>query len=140
MLNQVNLVGRLGRDPEVNYLADGTAAANINIATDRHWKNKAGEKQDETEWHRITAYGRLAEIMGEYLSKGSLVFISGRLKTRKWQDKQGGNRYTTEIIAGELKMLGDKKSSNGKDSSDDRGNRKPPQQAPPADFDDSIPF
>lgn len=105
-LNKVILIGNLGRDPEVRYLPDGGAIANISVATTDVWKDKSGDKQERTEWHRIAFFGRLAEIAGEYLKKGSQVYVEGRLQTRKWQDKEGKERYTTEIVANEMKMLG----------------------------------
>ncbi len=106
-VNKVILVGNLGRDPETRYSTSGAAICNITIATSRQWKDKAsGEKREETEWHRVVFYDRLAEIAGEYLKKGRPVYIEGRLKTRKWQDKEGEDRYTTEIIAEEMQLLG----------------------------------
>jgi single-strand DNA-binding protein len=105
-VNKVTLIGNLGRDPEVRYLPDGGAITNISVATTDVWKDKSGDKQERTEWHRVAFFGRLAEIAGEYLKKGSQVYIEGRLQTRKWQDKEGKERYTTEIVANEMKMLG----------------------------------
>ncbi|SFZ74354.1 single-stranded DNA-binding protein [Chitinimonas taiwanensis] len=107
-LNKVLLIGNLGRDPEMRYMPDGSAVCNFSIATTETWKDKnSGQKQEKTEWHNITMYRRLAEIAGQYLKKGSSVYIEGRLQTRKWQDKTtGADRYTTEIIADEMKMLG----------------------------------
>ena len=105
-INKVILIGNLGRDPEVRYLPDGGAVTNISVATTDTWKDKSGEKQERTEWHRVAFFGRLAEIAGEYLKKGSQVYIEGSLRTRKWQDKDGQDRYTTEIVASEMKMLG----------------------------------
>ena len=105
-VNKVILIGNLGRDPEVRYLPDGAAIANISVATTDVWKDKSGDKQERTEWHRVAFFGRLAEVAGEYLKKGSQVYIEGRLQTRKWQDKEGKERYTTEIVANEMKMLG----------------------------------
>lgn len=105
-INKVILIGNLGRDPEVRYLPDGAAVTNISVATTDTWKDKSGEKQERTEWHRVAFFGRLAEIAGEYLKKGSQVYIEGSLRTRKWQDKDGQDRYTTEIVASEMKMLG----------------------------------
>lgn len=106
-LNKVQLIGNLGRDPEVRYTPSGSAVCNISIATTRTWKNRdSGERQDETEWHRVVFYDRLAEIAGEYLKKGRPVYVEGRLKTRKWQDKDGKDQYTTEIVAEEMQMLG----------------------------------
>ena len=102
-INKVILVGHLGQDPEVKYMPSGSAVANVSIATTESWKDKnTGEKQDRTEWHRVVFFARLAEIVGEYLRKGSQIYVEGRLQTRKWQDKSGQDRYTTEIIASEM--------------------------------------
>ncbi len=106
-VNKVILIGNLGKDPEVRYTPSGSAICNITLATSRNWKDKtSGERQEETEWHRVVFYDRLAEIAGEYLRKGKSVYVEGRLKTRKWQDKDGADKYTTEIIAQEMTMLG----------------------------------
>jgi single-strand DNA-binding protein len=105
-VNRVILVGNLGCDPETRYQADGGAITNISIATTSHWKDKSGEKQEQTEWHRIVFFGKLAEIAGEYLVKGSQVYIEGKLRTRKWQDRDGVEKYTTEIVADSMQMLG----------------------------------
>ena len=106
-VNKVILVGNLGRDPEVRYLANGSAVANVTIATSDSWKDKtSGEKQERTEWHTVVFFGRLAEIAGEYLKKGSQVYVEGGLRTRKWQDKEGRDRYSTEVVASEMRMLG----------------------------------
>ncbi len=107
-LNRATLIGNLGKDPEIRYTPDGAAVCNVSIATTSTWRDKAsGERRDETEWHRVVFYGRLAEIAGEYLKKGRPVFVEGRLKTRKWQDKDSGtDRYSTEIIADQMQMLG----------------------------------
>src|SRR4051812_48440587 len=105
-LNKVMIIGNLGRDPEVRYTANGDAVANLAIATTDSWKDKSGEKQEKTEWHRVVMYGRQAEIAGEYLKKGRPVYIEGRLQTRKWQDNQGQEHYTTEIVADRMQMLG----------------------------------
>jgi single-strand DNA-binding protein len=110
-VNKVILLGRLGKDPEVRYMANGEAVANFSIATSESWKDKSGEKQEKTEWHNCTAYKRLAEIVGEYVKKGSQIYVEGKLQTRKWEDKQGVTKYTTEIIVHELTMLGDKQNS-----------------------------
>ena len=108
-LNKFQCIGRLGKDPEIRYSASGAAIANITIATSDNWKDKqTGEKQERTEWHRVVFFNRLAEVVGEYLKKGSQVYVEGRLQTRKWQDKEGQDRYTTEIVASELQMLGSK--------------------------------
>jgi len=105
MVNKVILVGRLGKDPEIHYTPDGTMITNFTIATSEQWKDKNGEKVQKTEWHQIVAYRKLAEICGNYLVKGKLVFIEGRIQTRSWEDKEGIKRYITEIIAGDMKML-----------------------------------
>ena len=112
-VNKVILVGNLGRDPETRYMPDGGAITNISIATTSTWKDKSGEKQEATEWHRIAFFGKLAEIAGEYLKKGSQVYVEGKLRTRKWQDKDGHDKYTTEIIADEMKMLGSRQGLGG---------------------------
>lgn len=113
-LNKVILIGNLGRDPETRYMPDGGAVTNFSIATTETWKDKnSGEKQEKTEWHRITTYRRLAEIAGEYLKKGSQVYIEGKLQTRKWTDKDGVEKYTTEVIADEMKMLGSRQGMGG---------------------------
>jgi single-strand DNA-binding protein len=111
-VNKVILVGNLGKDPEVRYAPSGQAIANCTIATSESWKDKtSGEKQERTEWHRIVFFGRLAEIAGEYLKKGSQIYVEGRLQTRKWQDKEGHDRYTTEVVANEMQMLGSRSGS-----------------------------
>ena len=113
-VNKVIIIGNLGRDPEVRYTPSGSAVCNVSVATTRNWKNRdSGEKQEETEWHRVVFYDRLAEIAGEYLKKGRSVYVEGRLKTRKWQDKDGAEKYTTEIIAEEMKMLGGREGMGG---------------------------
>jgi single-strand DNA-binding protein len=105
-VNKVILIGNLGRDPEVRYMPDGGAVANISVATTESWKDKSGEKQERTEWHRVAFFCKLAEIAGEYLKKGSQVYVEGSLRTRKWQDKEGQERYTTEVVADRMQMLG----------------------------------
>ena len=105
-VNKVILVGNLGRDPETRYTTSGDAVTNIRVATTDTWKDKNGEKQERTEWHRVAFFGKLAEIAGEYLKKGSQVYVEGRLQTRKWQDKDGQDKYTTEIVADRMQMLG----------------------------------
>ena len=113
-INKVILVGNLGRDPEVRYSAKGSAIANITIATSEQWTDKqSGQKQEKTEWHRVVMFNRLGEIAGEYLKKGSQVYIEGKLQTRKWQDNNGQDRYTTEIVANEMQMLGSRGGSGG---------------------------
>jgi single-strand DNA-binding protein len=119
-VNKVILVGNLGADPEVRYTTSGSAVANFRIATSEEWRDKnSGEKQSRTEWHRVVAFGRLGEICGEFLHKGKQVYIEGRLQTRSWEDKDGNTRYTTEIVAREMQMLG---AAPGRDSREpDRG-------------------
>jgi single-strand DNA-binding protein len=110
-VNKVILLGNLGRDPETRYTTGGDAVCNLSIATSEQWKDKNGEKQERTEWHRVVLFGRQAEIAGEYLKKGSQVYVEGRLRTRKWQDKEGQDRYTTEIVADTMQMLGSRSGS-----------------------------
>jgi len=149
-VNKVILIGNLGRDPEVRYTASGTAAANFPVATNETWKDRNGERQEKAEFHRIVAWSRLAEVCGEYLRKGSKVYIEGRLQTRKWQDQNGQDRYTTEIVANEMQML-DSRSGGGGAAPMGGGEQRPAQapaaetggggaQEAPADFDDDIPF
>ncbi|MCV2886261.1 single-stranded DNA-binding protein [Aestuariibacter sp. AA17] len=105
-VNKVILVGNLGQDPEVRYMPNGNAVANLTLATSESWKDQQGQLQERTEWHRLTMYRRLAEVAGEYLRKGSQIYVEGKLQTRKWQDQQGQDRYTTEIIVDQMQMLG----------------------------------
>lgn len=151
-VNKVTLIGNLGADPEVRYTANGSAVANIRLATAESWRDKeSGEQQERTEWHRVVFFSRLAEIVGEYLKKGSQVYIEGRLQTRKWQDRDGNDRYTTEIVANEMQMLGGRGGGAGGGDSDSDGagssQSRPPAAAaggstepPMDDFDDDIPF
>lgn len=155
-VNKVILVGNLGNDPDVRYMPSGGAVTNISVATSETWKDKnSGEQQERTEWHRVVLFGRLGEIAGEYLRKGSKVYIEGKLQTRKWQDNNGQDRYTTEIVANELQMLdsrggAEQSFGSGMNNQQPRGQQQPfqqgrPQQQPaPAgdfgDFDDDIPF
>ena len=145
-VNKVILVGHLGRDPEMRYATSGAAIANVSIATSESWKDKTtGEQQERTEWHRVVFFARLAEIVGEYLKKGSQVYIEGRLQTRKWQDKEtGADRYSTEIVANDMQMLGGRGGASAGDSSFSAGSgdevAKPAPAAPKSDFDDDIPF
>lgn len=143
-INKVILIGNLGRDPEVRYTPSGLAVANLTIATSESWKDKqSGEQVERTEWHRIVMYQRLAEIAGEYLRKGSKIYIEGRLQTRKWQDKNTGqDRYTTEIVANEMQMLDGKGGSGGSDSMPTQEKATATAEAAPAldSFDDDIPF
>lgn len=170
-VNKVIIVGNLGQDPEVRYLPSGGAVANITVATSESWNDKGtGEKKEQTEWHRIVLFGKLAEIAGEYLKKGSQVYIEGKLQTRKWTDKDGVDRYTTEVVVsmgGTMQMLGGKnapasqtawgepqqpggnganpqRGGRGASNGNQRGNRPANQSQganePPMDFDDDIPF
>jgi single-strand DNA-binding protein len=120
-VNKVILIGNLGRDPETRYMPDGGAITNISVATTDVWKDKNGEKQEKTEWHRVAFFGKLAEIAGEYLKKGSQVYVEGRLQTRKWQDKEGVDKYTTEVIADRMQMLGSRQGMGGGGAGADRG-------------------
>lgn len=136
-VNKVILVGNLGKDPEVRYTPSGSAVANFSIATSEEWKDKnTGEKQERTEWHRIVAFGRLGEICGEYLHKGRQVYIEGRIQTREWEDRDGNKRYTTEVIAREMKMLG----SAGREGSAKSADERYPVEEPISVPDDDIPF
>lgn len=137
-LNKVMIIGRLGADPDLKYMPSGKGVANIRVATSERWKDRqTGDTKERTEWHSVVAYDKLAEIMAEYLRKGSQVYIEGKLQTRKWQDKEGKDRYTTEIIAQQLQMLGGKPQGERQETS------RPQQSSQPADtggFDDDIPF
>ncbi len=143
-VNKVILVGNLGADPEVKYMPNGNAVANVTLATSESWKDKqSGENREKTEWHRVVFFRRLAEIVGEYLKKGSQVYIEGKLQTRKWQDKNGNDRYTTEIIANEMQMLGGRGGGGSADFGGAAASQSAPAAAPAAttdDFDDDIPF
>ncbi len=150
-VNKVILVGNLGRDPETRYNPEGGAICNVSIATTDRWKDKSsGEQQERTEWHRVVFFNRVAEIAGEYLKKGSAVYIEGALRTRKWQDKEGQERYTTEIVADRLQMLGSKPSREGEEPEQRRepatagADSRPAAAKKPAgkfdDMDDDIPF
>lgn len=147
-INKVIIVGNLGGDPETRYMPSGSAVTNLTVATNESWKDKqTGEQKDRTEWHKVAMFNRLAEVAAEYLRKGSQVYIEGKLRTRKWQDKSGQDRWTTEIIADEMQMLGGRGGSGGGSapmgSSSDSGPSGPssaPPQPGPDDFDDDIPF
>lgn len=156
-LNQVNLIGRLGQDPEVKYLPNGDAVCNLSLATSERWKDKqSGEQKESTEWHRVVLFGKLAEIACQYLSKGTMVYFQGKLKTRQWE-KDGEKRYTTEIHANEMKMLGSKDDGGGsrdgnnaqqprpaaqqsRPAQQQQSRPAPQQQQPQDDFDSDIPF
>lgn len=142
-INKVIVVGNLGQDPEVRYMPSGGAVTNISVATSETWKDKSsGENQERTEWHRIVFFNRLAEIAGEYLKKGSKVFVEGSLRTRKWEDKNGNDRYTTEIVAKEMQMLDSKGGSANFEKSSSKPASSENNNAPADmdDFDDDIPF
>jgi single-strand DNA-binding protein len=142
-VNKVILLGNLGRDPEIRYTTGGDAVGNLNIATTEKWKDKNGEKQERTEWHRVTLWGRQAELAGEYLKKGSSVYIEGSLQTRKWTDKDGVEKYTTEIRADRMQFV-NTGGGGGERQQQDRPQQQRQQQQPrqknDADFDDDIPF
>lgn len=162
-INKCIILGRVGNDPEVKYSASGSAIANLSVATSEQWNDKAtGEKKEQTEWHRVVVFGKLAEVAGEYLRKGSQVYIEGKLRTRKWTDQSGVEKYTTEIVLqpmnGVMQMIGGKSSDNGNQQSQQRqqsgsnqqsgwgkpqqpsNTSKPQANEPPMDFDDDIPF
>ena len=143
-INKVILVGNIGQDPEVKYLPSGGAVANVSLATSESWKDKqSGEVKERTEWHNVTFYQRLAEIVGEYLKKGSQIYVEGSLRTRKWQDKNGQDRYTTEIIASDMQMLGGRGGSSDGGANKDAGRSREPAKGPSnydEGFDDDIPF
>ena len=144
-VNKVIVVGNLGKDPETRFMPDGKAVCNFSVATTDKWKDKAtGESKEATEWHRVSSFGRLAEICGEYLKKGSQVYIEGKLRTRKWQDKEGQDRYTTEIIADAMQMLGSRSGMGGGESREPAGMGESRPAKKPAgqfqDMDDDIPF
>lgn len=146
-VNKVILIGNLGADPETRYLPSGDAVTNIRIATTENWKDKSGEKQEHTEWHRISFFGRQAEIAGEYLKKGSPVYIEGRIRTRKWQDKEGQDRYSTEIVADRMQLLGSRGGEGGgggmREAPSGGGGKAPAKKGGGGSFDDmddDIPF
>ncbi len=150
-VNKVIVVGNLGRDPETRYMPDGAAITNVSVATSFQWTDKAsGEKKEETEWHRIVFRGKLAEVAGEYLKKGSQVYVEGRLRTRKWQDKEGQDKYTTEIVADRMQMLGSRAGAGEPREAPPEGRASEPRPAAGApskkpagkfdDMEDDIPF
>lgn len=157
-VNKVILVGNLGRDPEMRYMPSGDALASFSIATTDTWKDKSGQRQERTEWHRISMFGKQAEIAGQYLKKGSSVYIEGRLQTRKWTDKEGQERQTTEVVADRMQMLGGRSGGNAFEVMDDDDMDQTPRQSAPRqqqpagnakpassgsgfdDFEDDIPF
>lgn len=152
-INKVILVGNLGQDPEIRYMPNGSAVANFSVATSESWKDKqTGETRDRTEWHRVVVFGKLAEIAGEYIKKGTQVYLEGQLQTRKWQDQTGNDRYTTEVvinpIGGTLQILGSRSDDSNREQSQQPNKQQstivPPPPSPPSlpetDFDDDIPF
>lgn len=127
MINKAIILGNVGRDPEVRYMPSGEAICNLSIATTRKWKDKSGERQEETEWHRVSLFGKLAEIAGEFVKKGKTVYIEGRIKTRKWTDKDGAEKYATEIIGDTMQMIGGRDNDEASEKSAPKGrNEKPP--------------
>lgn len=147
MLNKVMIIGNLGNDPDMRFMTNGDPVCNFSVATSERWKDKqTGEQKEKTEWHKVSCFGRLAEICGEYLRKGSKVYVEGSLQTRKWQNKEGADQYTTEIKCREMKMLDPKGANAGQNQRSDNSNAGQGQQtggapAPgPDDFDDDIPF
>lgn len=145
-INKVILVGNLGADPETRAMPSGSSVTNISIATQESWKDKnTGDQQERTEWHKVVFFGRLAEIAGEYLKKGSQVYVEGKLRTQKWQDREGKDRWTTEVVANEMQMLGGRAGSGAPaaqgpaPTSPPQGSSDTPQDSPPP-FDDDIPF
>ena len=141
-INKVIIVGNLGADPETRYMPSGSAVTNLSVATSEQWKDKqTGEQKERTEWHKVAMFNRLAEIAAEYLRKGSQVYIEGKLQTRKWQDRDGNDRWTTEIRASEMQMLGGRGGGGSAPMGSGSGpSSAPPPQAGPDDFDDDIPF
>ncbi len=153
-VNKAILIGRLGKDPETRYMTNGEAVTNVSLATSENYKDKSGEKQERTEWHNLVFYRRLAEIAGEYLKKGSLIYVEGRIQNRKYQDKEGKDRYISEIVVNEMKMLGGKSTGGGSFEVVDEGGSSAPAPSAPAarpaaapaakgnfdNFDDDIPF
>jgi single-strand DNA-binding protein len=138
-VNKAILVGHLGKDPDMRYLASGEAVANLSIATSETWKDKNGERQEATEWHRVSFFGRQAEVCGEYLKKGAMVYVEGKIQTRKWQDQSGQDRYTTEIRGDRMQMLGGKSSDSTPHSAKASGDEQ--QASSTSQFDDDdIPF
>ena len=148
-VNKAILIGHVGRDPEVTHMQNGDAVAKFSIATTDTWKDKSGQRHENTVWHNIVIFRKLGEIAGEYLKKGSLVYLEGRIQNRKWQDKDGNDRYTTEVVCDEMKMLGGKDGGKTQGKRDDYDDRPPPppkrQEAKPVaergdGFEDDIPF
>lgn len=142
-INKAILIGRVGKDPETRYMSNGEAVTNLTLATSETWKDKSGEKKESTEWHNLTFYRKLAEIAGEYVKKGSMIYVEGKIQTRKWQDKEGKDRYTTEIVVHEMQMLGGKSESK-EDKKDDFQKEVKKQGLDKdksfSDFDSDVPF
>lgn len=134
-LNRVTLIGHLGRDPEVRYMPNGDAVCNFSIATTRKWKSKEGEKKEDTQWTSISSFGKLAEIAGKYLNKGAPVYVEGWLRTRKWQDKNGQDRYTTEVVMEQMQLLGEKRRQE-----EESAPSPAPQSGATSYDDDDVPF
>jgi len=134
MLNKIQIIGNLGKEPEIKHLPNGTAIANFSVATSESWNDKNGDKQTSTEWHNCSFFGKLAEVCGEYLKKGSQVYVEGSIKTRKWQDKEGNDRYTTSIVGRDLRMLGSKPCQSQTEP------KAQSQEFSPNNFNDDIPF
>lgn len=148
-VNKVILIGRLGKDPETRYMTNGEAVTNVSLATSENWKDKSGEKQEKTEWHNLVFYRRLAEVAGEFLKKGSQIYVEGRIQNRKYQDKEGKDRYISEIIVNEMKMIGGKSNNEEVYSEQSSAPAAAPAAKPAAapaskgnfdNFDDDIPF
>ena len=141
MVNKVFLIGRLGADPEVRYTPDGTMVTSFRLATDEQWKDKSGQKVQRTEWHRIVTFGKLAEICGNFLSKGKLIFVDGRIRTQSWEDKEGNKRYTTEIVAANMQMLDSKGQGKGQEAAGSAGEDRFPSEPNPGVIpEDDVPF
>lgn len=137
MLNKVMIIGRLGKDPEIRTTQDNKTVTNFTVATTDRWKDRDGQQQEKTEWHRIVAWGRLGEICGQYLTKGKQVYVEGAIQTRQWEDKDGQTRYTTEIKAFTMQMLGNKDDA---DTAQPKANQEPYPAAPTTSDDDELPF
>lgn len=142
-VNKVILIGHLGRDPEGKYLPSGEMVANFSMATTESWKDKSGEKKEETEWHRVSFFGKTAEVICEYVKKGSQIYVEGRIQTRKWTDKDGVEKYSTEIRGDRMQMLGSKASGDSERSQQEQQKAPEPQRVKPVtldDLDESLPF
>lgn len=141
MVNKVILVGRLGRDPELRYTQGGQSVANFTLATNRRWNNKDGERQEQTEWHRIVAWGKLAEFCGsDYVNKGRQVYVEGRIQTREWEDREGQKRWTTEVVAQEIQLLGSRSGAGEPGAPSDSSDPSGPREPPVGGDDSDVPF